>query len=504
MGFIKKHSLIIAAVFIVGLFFLTRLYNILALPIFTDEAIYIRWAQIAANDANWRFISLTDGKQPLYVWIAMLLVNIVNDPLLAGRLVSVIAGFFSMLGMFFLGREIFKNTKIGLLASFLYVLYPFALMYDRLALYDSLVALFIIWALYFEVLLVRHVRLDLALILGFIAGFGILTKSNASFALILLPFSLLLFDFKAKKRNIRLLKWVGYALVSVFIAAAMYQILRLSPFFHIIAEKNYVFIYTPQEFLQHPFTYLFNNLRPMFEWLVGYMTIPMLVLIAASFLVGKKYLSERLLLFVWFIAPFMALALFGRVIYPRFILFMTMSLLVLAAFALFHILTIVKKVWLQAAVVVVFLLMFVINDYIIVTNVEKAPIPKADRGQFITGWPAGGGVRETVAFLQEKAQKEKIYVGTGGTFGLMPYALEIYLHNNPNVKIVGFWPVESTPPKEVIESAKKMPTYFVFYQECPSCPSIGKAPPEWKVTEVLSVKKLEENSVYTLYQVKSQ
>lgn len=504
MGFIKKYTFIIAAICIIGLFFVTRLYNILSLPIFTDEAIYVRWAQIAANDASWRFISLTDGKQPLFVWIAMILMDMVKDPLLAGRLVSVIAGFFSMIGMFLLGSEVFKNKRIGLLASLLYVLFPFALVYDRLALYDSLVALFIIWALYFEILLVKYVRLDLAIILGVIAGFGMLTKTNASFALILLPFSLLLFDFTGKKRNMRILKWIGCAVISIFVAAAMYQILRLSPFFHIIAEKNYVFIYTPQEWLQHPLTYIFNNLRPMSEWVLSYITVPMLVLIGASFLVGKKYLKERLLLLVWFIAPFMALALFGRVLYPRFILFMTMPLIVLSAYSLFHMLTIVKKVWLQAIVVIVFLVMFVINDYWIITDFTKAPIPQADRGQFITGWPAGGGVRETVAFLEEKAQKEKIYVGTGGTFGLMPYALEIYLHDNPNIKVVGFWPVEGTPPKEVTEAAKKQPTYFVFYQECPSCPGIGKAPLEWKVTPVLQIEKMEKGSFYTLYQVKSQ
>src|SRR5258708_18434289 len=117
--FIKKNYIIFALAAILILYFITRLYNILSLPIFTDEAIYIRWSQIASNDANWRFISLTDGKQPMYVWIAMLLLKVIHDPLMAGRLVSVIAGFFSMAGMFFLGREIFRNIKIGLLSSLL-------------------------------------------------------------------------------------------------------------------------------------------------------------------------------------------------------------------------------------------------------------------------------------------------------------------------------------------------------------------------------------------------
>src|SRR5688572_22984012 len=112
MRFFKKYIWIVLGLGILTLFFFTRFYNILSLPIFTDEAIYIRWAQIAANDAAWRFISLTDGKQPMYVWIAMILMKLIEDPLLAGRLVSVLAGLGTMIGIFFLTSEIFKNRKI--------------------------------------------------------------------------------------------------------------------------------------------------------------------------------------------------------------------------------------------------------------------------------------------------------------------------------------------------------------------------------------------------------
>ena len=97
---------------------------------------------------------------------------------------------------------------------------------------------------------------------------------------------------------------------------------------------------------------------------------------------------------------------------------------------------------------------------------------------------------------------KKIYVGTGGTFGLMPYALEIYLHDNPNITIKGFWPVEGTPPKEVLEAAKKMPTYFVMYQGCPSCPETGIAPSEWKAESVLEFERIEPDSFYNLYEIK--
>ena len=90
-------------VFILLLAFLLRALNLIGLPIFTDEAIYVRWTQIANWDPNWRFISLTDGKQPLFIWLSIISQRIFSDPLFAGRFVSALAGVFTSLGIYFLG-----------------------------------------------------------------------------------------------------------------------------------------------------------------------------------------------------------------------------------------------------------------------------------------------------------------------------------------------------------------------------------------------------------------
>jgi 4-amino-4-deoxy-L-arabinose transferase-like glycosyltransferase len=179
-------------------YFISRLTNLTDLPIFTDEAIYIRWAQIGGNDPEWRFISLTDGKQPLFVWGIMAALRIFSDPLFAGRIVSVAAGFLSLIGIGVLAGTLFKNIKIGCIASLLYLTSSFSLMYDRLALMDSLLATFSIWSLYLLVLTVRHIRLDTALLLGMTIGGAVLTKTSGFISVYLMPFAALLFDFKQK------------------------------------------------------------------------------------------------------------------------------------------------------------------------------------------------------------------------------------------------------------------------------------------------------------------
>ncbi|MBI2195608.1 MAG: glycosyltransferase family 39 protein [Candidatus Levybacteria bacterium] len=238
---------IIAALLLVPSYLFLRLYNIMSLPLFTDEAIYVRWSQIARFDASWRFISLTDGKQPSFVWLTMTIMRFVDDPLLAGRLVSVIAGLATMIGLYLLGRELFKNKWIGLVSSFLYLIFPMALVYDRMALYDSLVGMFMVWSLYLTVLLVRTVRPDVALILGMVIGGGVLTKTSAFFSVPLLFATYLIFDWR-QKANERLPKLVGLSLTAIIMAFAFYSILRLSPFYHIISDKPSVFYKNFQPF----------------------------------------------------------------------------------------------------------------------------------------------------------------------------------------------------------------------------------------------------------------
>src|ERR1035437_3935605 len=163
----------------------------------------------------------------MFVWVAMILIKFIHDPLIAGRLVSVGTGFLTMLGLIALTYELFKNKRTAFLVAALYIVYPFAQVLDRMAIYDSMVATFYVWALYFSVLLVRKLRLDLAFTLGFIIGGGVLTKSSNFFSIYLLPFLLILFNFKQKLIKEKLFKFIVLAAFSAAIGYGFYQILRL-------------------------------------------------------------------------------------------------------------------------------------------------------------------------------------------------------------------------------------------------------------------------------------
>jgi 4-amino-4-deoxy-L-arabinose transferase-like glycosyltransferase len=119
---------------ILALFLATRLINLDKFPIFSDEGIYIHWAKTAWHDAAWRFISLTDGKQPLQTWGTIPFLKLFPDnALLGARLFAVTMGMFGLVGMFILLFYLF-GKRAALIGSLIFVLNPYFLFYDRLAL----------------------------------------------------------------------------------------------------------------------------------------------------------------------------------------------------------------------------------------------------------------------------------------------------------------------------------------------------------------------------------
>ena len=476
-------------------YFATRLVNLTTFPIFTDEAIYIRWSQIASRDAAWRFISLVDGKQPMYTWIAMVVMRFVSDPVLAGRLVSVLAGFGSLVGMFLLGREVFKSVRIGVIASMLYLISPFALVYDRMALYDSLVAMFSIWNLYGAILLVRHIRLDIALIFGITLGLGMLNKSSGFLSLYMVPLTLVLFDWKRAGIVRLFVRWVLCVLVAVLISQGLYSVLRLSPLFGVIAQKNAIFVYPFAEWVKHPTNFFIGNIRGMFDWLINYLTWPVWIAALLPMFTFWRQPREKLLLYSWWLVPFVALALFARVLYPRFILFMAMPLLIFPAVVVDGIMKKYKRTVFGFFVIGIMIIPSIWTDYLLITKPVYAPIAQADRGQYMNDWPSGWGVREVKDFLLNESAREKVVVYTDGTFGLLPYGLEMYLVDLPNIEIHGIWPVPVIPPPEVLSSATKYPTYLVLNQ-------LEEAPKEWNLTLVATYYKgLRKDRSLRLYKV---
>ena len=108
-------------------------------PVLTDEAIYMRWAEIIEHQNQW-FIALLDGKQPLSYWLYALLRFAGVDPLLGARGLSAVAGGLTALLVYAMGKRI-AGPLAGLVGALCWTVFPWSMVCDRLALTEALVNL---------------------------------------------------------------------------------------------------------------------------------------------------------------------------------------------------------------------------------------------------------------------------------------------------------------------------------------------------------------------------
>jgi len=476
---INIWPIIFLGIGILTIFSFLRLFHLTILPIFADEAIYIRWSQVMRAEPTLRFLPLSDGKQPLFMWLTIPFLKIFSDPLAAGRFLSVLAGLGSLIGIFFLTREISKNKWVSLAASFLYVVVPFFVFFDRLALVDSMLMMFGIWIAYLGILLTRYRRWDLAMITGMVLGGALLTKSPAVFFAILLPFSLILIINKLPhvrnfvKRGIEIVPLWG--VVYLFGFGIYNFLLRLGPGFQMITLRNKDYVFSLKEILSHPLDPLKPHLGDLANWLPNLLTWPVFLFGLIGIFIGlRRKLKETLFLLAWFIVPLFIQSVFAKVFTPRYILFTIWPLVIFASFSLswlFNQLNQLKRrltITTLQCVVIVGLLIIALPalryDWLLLTNPEKAPLPRNLRSGHLEEWTAGQGIREIADFVKEKAQTSNVLVGTEGFFGTLPDGLQIYLERVPKVTVIGVGYPITNVHQGLINSLQDNEVYLVVNQ----------------------------------------
>lgn len=457
-------------VILIGLYLFTRVYHLLLLPIFEDEAIYIYWAKVVATTHSQWFISLVDGKPPLLVWAIGMLLTILPSQwyLLAGRLPSVVAGLFSVCAMYGIGKELFQSKRAGVISAFLYIIFPFTLLYDRMALFDALLSSMLLCSTYFMIRTSQTLSYKYAALWGFFLGLAFLSKPTALFFIILLPLSfLLLTKFEIIMRDWKRILFL--LITSIGVAEVINNLQRVSHVFASAAIKNAQFQQPISELIKSPFALTLGNLNGFFSWMEGYYTLGFFAVVLFSFIavLSLNWRKGLVLSLLWFV-PVFILASVGREIFPRYILFVTpYSLLALSGW--------VDQVWSlkKTPVLLVILSLLVLVplvkvDYYLLTNPVKAQIPSNDYQQFVSDSPSGYGVSGVINFLNQEKTKHPIVLVTQGTFGLYPYAFTLEYWNDPQVTIVPRWPL-TVIDQDLLDMAKDKPVYVLLkqYQDVP-------------------------------------
>lgn len=445
-----KYVLIfLPLIVLLGLVF--RLYHLNSLPVFADEAIYIRWAQVMRAESTLRFLPLSDGKQPLFMWTVIPFLKLINDPLVAGRAVSIACGIVSLVGIFLLTNLLFKSQKAALLAVLLYAFSPFTFFFERMALVDSMLSAFGIWTLLLAVAAAKTLRLDYAMLAGFALGGALLTKSPAIFFVILLP---AVFIFV--KKPIHLIKLAALLAVTYLIGYGLYNILRLGPNFHLIGSRNADYVFPLNHLWLNPKDPFIFHFDRALEWIWAMGPWPLFILAAIGLVfLFKKHKKEALFLIAWFLFPLGIQSMFAKVFTARYIFFLIPPLYILAG------VSILTKRWFRRLVfglVGLFIILSLKFNYLLATNPGKANLPRSERSGYLEEWTAGTGITEAAEYLKTESLKlktnEKIIVGTEGYFGTLPDGLQMYMEKVAGVTVIGVGIDFGEVPKSLLDAKK--------------------------------------------------
>lgn len=457
---ISKHYL---TIFMVGLlavlYFVLRLPNLTLQPIFVDEAIYIRWAQIMKAEPTLRFVSLSDGKTPLFMWMMIPLFKVFSDPLLAGRLLSVLSGLMTFFGVLFLGWRFF-GKRVGIFGAFLYAITPYFVFFDRMALVDSMLAAFSIWALNLSLLLIQFPRFDLAMVLGYVLGGALLTKTPGFFSIVAFPFSILTFNFSDKNRPRKIVRIFLLWMVAILISLAIYNILRLGPGFTNLNSRNQDYVRSPETLLIRPWDPFIPFFISLVDWSWRLIGIPVLILFFYGVFAGvkDKLIRKTILAILLFcLVPLFIQMNLLKTFTARYILFSLPPLLVLASLGAEKLLVNrYLKLWIVVLLIVIVWPAY-FNFYLL-TDPQKAPLPKDERMGYFEEWTAGYGLKEIAKYLDDRSANEDVVVATEGSFGTLPEGLQIYLDKN---RRVAFIPGGASVSAGIRVAALEHPAYFV-------------------------------------------
>lgn len=422
-----------------GLLFLaaylaSRFQNLTAIPVFADEAIYIRWSQIIKSVETLRFIPLTDGKQPLFMWAVVPLFKIFSDPLVAGRSLSIISGLGIIVLLAVITYLLTDSYRSSFLAVLIYILLPFSFFFDRLSLADNLLSFWGVLALLLSLLQAKYLRLDLSLILGFILGIAYLTKSPAIFFIVLSVGTVVILNLNQIRQPNVLTKIIIFSVISTIIAISIFNTLRLGPQFHMIAIRNQDYVWPITEIIRHPLDPLKPHLLDVvhiYNWGIG---LPLFTLATYCliFLTPKKnkLTKEHLVLLSWWILPLIANTALAKVFTARYILFTLPPLIILMAVSISRL----NKKFLFLIILVI--LPNIYSIYRLSYHPFDYQLPSTETG-YLQDWTSGWGIQPAAQYLIGRSKVANVIVGTEGYFGTLPDGLQIYTNQIPQLTIVG-------------------------------------------------------------------
>lgn len=313
----ERRRLALAVGLLAAAYLATRLALTWRFPLYVDETTFASFARDVHGDLGQFFAAEIDKKGLLPSWLGAGLIGVGIDPVTAMRLLAAAGAALAAVCGGLVMRRLY-GLREGLLTAGVVALGPYFLVNASVGIYDAMVTGLVAAAILISLRLAAKPHPATAVLLGIVIGAGGLTKPTASVALVVLPFTLLLFDYASPQLRRRLLVWAGCAALAVALGYAITSIARLTPLYDkpMLPRENH-----------RDLGQVFDDIGPRLrangplQWsaISGYFTTPGLLLVAIGVISGaRRHRAATALLGVWTLSVLASALLLALWPYPRY------------------------------------------------------------------------------------------------------------------------------------------------------------------------------------------
>lgn len=445
----KRFRILIVVLFL--LYFAINLFHLLQLPVFADEAIYIRWAQLIMDDSKrYLFYPMNDGKTPLLMWLMVPFQYLFFNQLWAGRFVSVLAGAIALGGILAISWQLTQKRQLLILTGVITLFIPFLFFHNRLAITDALLFANLTWSYYFALQISMSKKARYILPFSLFFFLAIFSKTPALLFIPSFYLSLLLPAEKIFNKKWQLTTLVTtfftptlYLSLGTLLAGLLFYAFRVVPLFSQLFGVGSSFLYPLSTVFSTEIFAIIRHNMSTFALQFWYYLGPAILFFSLPLLKKSRFKQS---IFWLSIASFLLpLIVLGKVVYPRYLL--PTTLFFILNLSLFFQQLRLSKTWQIGLLILMVLpgLNFLYHAYF---DINHLPLSENDRTQYLEEWSAGQGIVETVELIENMAKTGRVVVATEGYFGTLPDGILLYLHghNVQNISVEGIGqPIVSLP-----------------------------------------------------------
>jgi 4-amino-4-deoxy-L-arabinose transferase-like glycosyltransferase len=422
MGALARGRLLLVTLFVPS-----RLIALTVLPVFLDETLHVRWArEIAEGRRPWT--RPWQWGRALTVWAGAVVTPFANDLVWANRAVSVAAGAIALWAIVETGRRLF-DAQTGFLAGLLYVVCPFTLFYDRMALAEAALGACTAVTMLASVRILQDGGLAWAAVAAVAMACGVLTKAPGVL-LFAIPVSVVLLPAFELRR-------IGPLALAYAVGAAP-AAYALHGFFTTHNAERMVGIATENP--AGPLARFLANVAEASSWLAACWTWPLMLLGIAGVADAVRRRDRRSLWLLLLAAgPTLLFAASLSRWLPRYLLFTSIPFLLLAGKGASRLLSLPRT--LGAGLLALALVPALLFDVALWTDPARAPFVPIDREQYVTSWASGYGTRDTIALVRDELRQHPeglrvvCHVNRYRTLRATPLALSVALAREPRLRL---------------------------------------------------------------------